>query len=421
MGKKNKKRDAEVVTPDVDAIDAEIKARLAAKRAAGGSTVEQAGRVLTEAAKIGKYDYAEVIAPPRATDSPESLRFAVPSDAPKEDYDTNRLGQYLVKRPSDGKLVGYTRTTTYIDNLDDKRTLEKWKLRVMLEGIVADEDRAAEKSTRPDDLFATSRVRDLVHNRDVAIKKARKADKKGKLKSGELATLSDAAWRAFKQAMDALAEELLQLGGVHEKAAKGTSLHALCETYDRMKWGMVGPDGKLQGSSKPLHEVALQYPDASPADLADVEAYAAAIERAGITIIPELIEKPIVVDELGVAGRADRFVMYKRPDWARARKVVLDVKSGRIDFGAGKIAQQLAMYAIGEGYDLDTHERTKIGASKEIGLVLHLPAGSGKATIHEVDLKRGAEGIALSGKVRAWRRESRNAIDVKRDVSEATS
>lgn len=397
MGKKNKKRDAEAVTPDTDAIDAEIKARLAAKR------VERVEEVKADLVNKAGETLAEKL---------DAAVFAVPSEAPKDDYDTNRLGQYLVKRPSDGKLVGYTRTTTYIDNLDDKRTLEKWKLRVMLEGIVADEDRAAEKSTRPDDLFATSRVRDLVHNRDVAIKRARKADKKGKLEPGELATLSDAAWRSFKQAMDALAEELLQLGGVHEKAAKGTSLHALCETYDRVRYV------SHWSHDFALEEVSDVHPDASPADLADVEAYAAAIERAGITIIPELIEKPIVVDELGVAGRADRFVMYKRPDWARARKVVLDVKSGRIDFGAGKIAQQLAMYALGEGYDLDTHERTKIGASKEIGLVLHLPAGSGKATIHEVDLKRGAEGIALSGKVRAWRRESRTAIDVKRDVSE---
>lgn len=339
------------------------------------------------------------------------VEFASPSEAPKDDYETNGLGQYLVKRPSDGKLVGYTRTTTYIDNLDDKSALEKWKLRVLLEGIVANEDATASGANLHDPL-ATSRVRDLVHQRDLAIKKARKADKRGKLEPGELATTTEEAWRVFKRAMDDLARELLDLGGVHEKAVKGTSLHALCETYDQFRYGATHGDHEAG-----MLAVADCHPEATPADLADVEAYAAAIERAGITILPDLIEQPIVVDELSVAGRADRFVLYKPAGAARAKRVVLDVKSGRIDFGAGKIAQQLAMYARGEGYDLDTHERKKIGASKDIGLVLHLPAGSGHATIHEVDLKKGAEGIALSGKVRAWRRESRKAIDTTRDVA----
>src|SRR5690606_24646148 len=114
------------------------------------------------------------------------------------DFETNGLGQYKVKRPSDGKMVGYTRTTTYIAVLEDTSALTKWKMRILLEGVAAAEQPDADGKSDP----VTARVRDLVHNRDVAIAKARKADRKNKLHPGQLATLVDGAWGDFKKALD---------------------------------------------------------------------------------------------------------------------------------------------------------------------------------------------------------------------------
>ncbi len=325
--------------------------------------------------------------------------FAQPSDAPRE-LETNGLGQYKIERPSDGKLVGYTRVTTYIDNLEDKSALTKWKMRVMLEGLAVNELQVgtrAEGETLPPHLLAE--LRDSIHVRDVAISKAQKASRKGKLKAGELGALIDEAWAGYKRVADRVAEAALELGGVKEKAAKGTSLHALCELYDLE--GIDAVAAKLDAG------------EITPADFDDVESYARALKLAGVKVIPELIEQVVVNDELKVAGRLDRVVLYKFPGAARAVRCVLDIKSGRLDFGAGKIAQQLELYATAHGYDLDTHERTDLKLSRSKALVLHLPAGRAEAELYEVDLVAGRRGNRLSADVRQWRNEGRRAIDLK--------
>jgi hypothetical protein len=72
----------------------------------------------------------------------------------------------------------------------------------------------------------------------------------------------------------------------------------------------------------------------SPADLRDVEAYAEAMQRAGVKVLD--IERTVVNDELGVAGRLDRTVMVRLPGAQRATRMVGDIKTGRLDFGAGQ-------------------------------------------------------------------------------------
>lgn len=326
--------------------------------------------------------------------------FALPSEAPQgpPDFEVNGNGQYKIKRLSDGKIVGYTRATTYIGTNEDRTLLERWKLRVLLEGVAindAPDDRG--RSDEP----VVARVRDLIHVRDLAIAKARKQDRKGKLVPGQYSTIVDAAWSAFKRELDELAENLLELGGVHVKAAKGTELHELTELYDREGIDAVG---ELLEAGKITH-----------ADMLDVEAYARAIEAAGIKML--LIEQPVVVERIKVAGRLDRVVMCKLPGAARAAKYILDTKTGRIDLGAGKIAQQLDIYSEGETYDLETHERGKHGASRTKGLVLHLVPGSAEAHIYVVDLSTGRIGNELSAKVRAFRNDGKRAIDMTADLA----
>lgn len=330
------------------------------------------------------------------------LDFAKPSEAPRDDFEVNGNGQYKIKRPSDGKVVGYTRATTYIANLEDRSNLEKWKMRLLLEGVAINDTEPHERSEVGSEPVAAI-MADLIHVRDVTIAKARKADRKGKLASGELATYVNGAWADFKKAVNALAESMLDLGGVHEKAQKGTDLHALCELYDREGIDAVGDlltDGKI-----------------TPADLADVEAYAEAIKRAGIKIVPEYIEQTVANHELKVAGRLDRVALVKFPGMARATRVVADIKTGRIDLGAGKIAQQLEMYAGATGYDLNTHEETDLKLSRTKAVVIHVPAGTGTAFVYPVDLVLGRKGNKLSGEVRAWRNEGKRAIDYATDLA----
>lgn len=339
--------------------------------------------------------------------------FGKPSESPKRwEDDTNGLGQYKVARPSDGKVVGYTRVTTYIDALEDKTQLTKWKMRVLLEGVAAAEELAAigERSDSP-----TATIRDLAHRRDVAIAKGRKADRKGKLVPGQLATITDGAWSDFKRAMNDLADELFEIGGGREKAQKGTDLHALVDLYDSEGIDAVG--AKLEAG-----EIA-------PADLADVEAYGRAVNALGLKVVHA--EQVIVNDELKVAGRLDRVFLGKlpaivdpktgeelRPADTRAKRYVGDLKTGNVEYSPGKIAQQIRAYAEGQAYDPDTQERSSHGANRTTGILIHLPAGSAKATIHLVDLGMGGQGNKIVAEVRAFRNSGKKAIDLKTDLVE---
>jgi len=321
---------------------------------------------------------------------------AKPSEAPVA-LEQNGLGQYKIKHPDTGKIVGYTRVTTYIANLEDTSALDKWKQRILLEGLVANETAVGttERSADAVPPHLLSIMRDAIHERELAIAKARKADRKGKLLPGELAEKVEAAVRAFKKIAGDIAQQALDLGGVRDAATKGTDLHALTELCDEHGLDAV--------------QVELDAGRITPADYADIAAYDEAMRRAGLKVL----EREIVVvdDARRVAGRLDKIVLGKATaDAARASRMVADVKTGRIDYGAGKIAQQLGLYAGAKAYDLETHERRAHGASRTIALLIHLPAGTATCFIYAVDLKVGAIGNRLSGEVRAWRSAGKKAV-----------
>lgn len=365
----------------------------------------EAPRADAEAAHEADEVAPEVSTPVDSAVDSAPIEFAKPSEAPLTDFEENGLGQYKVKRPSDGKMVGYTRTTTYISVLEDTTNLTKWKMRILLEGVAAMEEPNADGKSDP----VTAQVRDLVHNRDVTIAKARKADRKGKLHPGQLGTIVDGAWGDFKRALNKLADEVFEVGGGRVAATKGTDIHALCDIHDAE--GIDAVQAKLDAG------------EITPADFADVEAYAAACKAMGFEVVAA--EQVIVNDELKVAGRLDRIFLAKlpeirhpktgevlRPADTMRKRYVGDLKTGNIEYSAGKIAQQIRMYAESDAYDLNTHERTKHRANRSAGIVIHLPAGSGKATVHLVDLTVGAAGNKLAGEVRAFRNVGRKAINM---------
>ena len=197
-----------------------------------------------------------------------------------------------------------------------------------------------------------------------------------------------------------ITDEAFEVGGGREKAAKGTEIHDLCGIAVKDGIDAVGDmltDGKI-----------------TPADLADVEAFLDALARLGAKVIE--VERVVVIDDLRVAGRLDYVVMVKLPGMLRATRLVLDLKTGRVDYSTGKIAMQLGMYSDGVGYDLNTHEREDLKLSRTKALLVHLPAGSGKATVHIVDLSAARRGNKLAGEVRAWRNDGKRAIDLKTDL-----
>jgi len=182
-----------------------------------------------------------------------------------------------------------------------------------------------------------------------------------------------ATQRDDKSGLDRIAAQAMDAAKAGAASTTGTALHALTERIDRGE----------------------QLPIVPAAHLDDLDAYRAATRE----LEPVLIEQFTVLDELRIGGTPDRVVRYRGDGY------IADVKTGSIDWAAGKIAMQLAVYARSMPYDHATGERTPYPLPVDTGrgIVIHLPAGTGKCTLHWVDLDAGWNAVRLAGKVRDWR------------------
>lgn len=191
-----------------------------------------------------------------------------------------------------------------------------------------------------------------------------------------------AAFETDKRTLDALAEEALVAARANAKRDKGTLLHALTEYADR---GEPLPEtGTVDG-------VVWEVTDA---DRADIAAYVKATEDLTVTHI----ERFTVCDELQVAGTPDRLVSFD------GQTYIADLKTGSVDYAALSIAMQLSVYSRSQFYDTATGERTPLpGVSQDLGIVVHLPAGSAECRLLWVDLETGWRGVQAAGVVRKWR------------------
>jgi len=246
-----------------------------------------------------------------------------------------------------GKEVLFTRCTTFIDCLEDKAVLARWGERMALTGIRNSVGLGRELMTPPPE----------------------DGDEERRL-------------------LDDLAGRAKEFAGSRTAARMGTDLHGLTEMHDRGE----------------------TLPDVSQQMLADVEAYAQAL--AAHRLVPAEIEVFVVNDALRAAGTFDRVYDWFCDGWDRPPvRVIGDVKSGRVDYGQGKLAMQLALYANSRRYDPDVREyRGNLDVSTEVGLVVHLPAGEARCKVYRVDLALGAEGLGLAASVRGWRSKTRAGV-----------
>lgn len=163
-------------------------------------------------------------------------------------------------------------------------------------------------------------------------------------------------------------------------ANKGTAVHSFTEMIDR---GQPLPPG--------LDEVTL----------AMLEAYREATKDLKFTFI----EQFLVNDQLQAAGTADRFAKIK----GKGELIVADLKTMQsLDFGALKIAMQMALYARSYIYDPNTFERKPTGADLLRGLIIWLPmvdkVEDAKCELHWVDLTAGWEGVLVARQIHKLRK-----------------
>jgi hypothetical protein len=278
----------------------------------------------------------------------------------------DRWGRPLITPPEGGEPVAYQRVTTFVGPLEDTYHLGLWQLRMAVLGM----------SRRKDLILAASAIEDP-------------SDKYSKRKLNDIA----------KAAKDAAAGDAA--------ANTGTAIHTLTERIDR---------GEGLGDYVPE-----EY-------LPDLKAYADIM--VGFDVLG--IEGFCVRDDLRVGGTYDRILAfgpefldrYEARHGDRLRypardphdvdtivnpgdAVIGDVKTGHVDLGAGKIAMQLGVYANSQDYDHTLGTRSPLAGnpSKDWGVVIHLPAGTGSARLLWFDIAAGFEAArTLAVGVHAWRK-----------------
>lgn len=202
-----------------------------------------------------------------------------------------------------------------------------------------------------------------------------------------------------KDEMDTLCDRAKEAASARDASDKGTAIHAFTEQVDR-------------GKKPPIPE---QYK-------ADVLAWSTCLAKHGIKIVDNLIERCVIIIELGVAGKWDRVGMLTRDVeilfagqthpvlLAAGTHVIIDLKTGRnLQYAWHEIAIQLAIYSHADfifNADSGAYVLPPLNLSRAVGFVVHLPAGTGGASLHAVDIRRGWRGVRLARKVLDWRAEN---------------
>jgi hypothetical protein len=186
-----------------------------------------------------------------------------------------------------------------------------------------------------------------------------------------------------KKVVNKIHEDAQKVAQAHKGADIGTAVHTLTERRDR---GEDVDGGPYQ---------------------ADLEAYVGALNNARLLVIENYVECRMVCDELEMAGTADRILVH-----GGDRYYIADLKTGpTVDFGGLGWAAQLAAYANGVLYDVATDERMPTPElDREVGYIIHLPAGQGRCDIYEIDLAAGYRAAQLANEIRATRKASKGWI-----------
>ena len=253
-----------------------------------------------------------------------------------------------------GPTKAFTRATTVAKALEDLNGVMKWEGRCIVAGL----------GSRPDlyDLAATADTDD-------------------------------------KKALGRIAMDAKKAGGSESAANRGTAIHSAFEN------SILG---------LPVGDKHRKY----------VERINAALTNAGLTVEESLVERVVVNYETGTAGTFDNGLR----DTA-GNLYVGDLKTGSVDY-PGSFAVQLAIYAtcdalISEDYK-SIENMPEFNQNRAV--IIHCPVdaedggdpdkATGRADIYWLDIRRGAEALALAYKVREWRKEKELLLPV--DATEPT-
>lgn len=268
---------------------------------------------------------------------------------------TNRLNKCQGCEGTGSRTKAYTRTTSYIDVLEDKSNLQAWGERMVLLGV----------------------------NKDMKILNG----------ISEL----DPESKDGKNILNRKAQVAKQVAGAEKKSERGTYLHGLSELVDA---------GELLPSTVSFEDVL------------DMQAYREALApfekvHSERLVVQDKLRVAGTPDRV-VSWSTENENKLIAPDGDEIlpdEPVIEDLKTGTVEYGGLKMCMQLAIYANSELYDHESHERSPIeNVNKKWGIITNIPAGSGEATLYWADLTLGWEAVQVAGQVRAMRTRSSKAL-----------
>ena len=255
----------------------------------------------------------------------------------------------IMDHPVTGERTTWQRVTTLASMIDDTHNLTKWKMRQAVKGVAWRDD----------------------------------------LRIG--AATTDDSTKEGRAALDEICEKALDAAGGGAGAAMGTAFHRVTQIADAY------PDVPAESYCPPELR-------------AELAAYLALVKAHGLTLPVEYQERTGICPAAGVAGTWDDLVIGGPCGCKRHH--VGDKKSGQHEFeyGQGKIAAQLAMYArmttlwlaTGGGYEAPPE------ICPEVGYVLYVPIGRpDEACVYPVDLQEGWRRAELAVQIREARSQKR--------------
>lgn len=166
-----------------------------------------------------------------------------------------------------------------------------------------------------------------------------------------------------KKALGEIVDEAHIAAGTKAKANRGTSIHRACQAAERGAF----------------HEV--------PEELrSHVAKYFAAMRSGGLEILPEFVERTVIVSAYDTAGTFDNLV--RCPD---GKIRVADKKTGRMDYSDVEFAVQMSLYANADAmfnYDTGRYEPLP-EIAKDYAILAHIDPETGDCELQRINIEWG--------------------------------
>ncbi len=167
-----------------------------------------------------------------------------------------------------------------------------------------------------------------------------------------------------KKALGAIVDEAHIAAGTDSKANRGTAIHRAIQAAETGHYEQVPEEFRTH-----------------------VASYLEKIGQARITLLPNYVERTVIVPEYQVAGTADNFVLC-----SDSRVRVLDKKTGRLDYSDTEFAVQMALYANAKAvrnYDTQRYEPMPENLATDYAILAHIDPESGHCELHRVNIEWG--------------------------------